>query len=225
MNLETAFAASAFCTVLETDANGKPVLVRVPAHGCKCAHVRIARDTNTKFPRVLLNCQHVPDNANADSFPCQGNEKGICYHSLAALMHVAQLAKTEIRFSENDQHNANEIAVRLLNNRNLTVGYSIHVKKTPEPVKPVPAKPLPPEAKQAIDSAAGYPAPAASSPAPQPATQTPFSYRNANGYTKDQLRILNDPGEQETQALMVAMEGNDGGTKPRKRKTSKRRGK
>lgn len=81
-------AASTFAVTLERDNQRKPVKVRTPAHGCKCAHVSIER-VNNSFIRV--SCQCIPDNPEADTFPCPS--LSLCYHSLAALQHAAREKK------------------------------------------------------------------------------------------------------------------------------------
>lgn len=74
-----ARAAALFGKIAERDGEGRVKVVLVPGSEAKVYQVIIRRNNN--LMTCECNCQ-----TSLGNVPCQGNDKTVCYHSMAALI-------------------------------------------------------------------------------------------------------------------------------------------
>ena len=101
MNTESARNVKEFVTIASRDAEGRPIVLRIPGHGGKSYEVTLTRNGGVSATCMQLN--------GIRQVACQGNSHSVCYHVLAACEVAANDAGLELSWC-NSQADAERLA-------------------------------------------------------------------------------------------------------------------
>lgn len=82
-----------FIQILDRDKTGKPCKLNVPGHEGRRYTVILRRQKG----KLLAECLHSEASSN---WPCEGSNKSICYHCLAAIIATAADSGKKVTFFE-----------------------------------------------------------------------------------------------------------------------------
>jgi len=94
MNTRSARHASEFIRICDYDASGKVRTAMCPGHECKVYQVSLDRTDMA----IRSHCLDVDEGEK-----CKGNKHGVCYHTLAVIIHAAWKSGAKVAFCDNEQ--------------------------------------------------------------------------------------------------------------------------
>lgn len=106
--VDEARAASRFGRIVKRDAEGRPTVIQLPGHNASRYRVILRREHINGIAVMSAEC--AKEAGPIGHIHCNGNMAGVCYHSIAAMVLVAEDSGYKVSFTKDVN-----VATRLAN--------------------------------------------------------------------------------------------------------------